>query len=201
MFKTILSLTSLALAAASAHGAILNLDLKGAGGWGLLPTNEVPATTGGTGGEIGDGIFYDTDTQILTLNFGWGSDYGFTDLSSEINNDVGGGLHIHGPATMEENAGIKVYLEEDGVSDNGSFVRNDGLSGSFYGTVVLDDNKEEDLLAGLYYINLHTLDNASGEIRGNIVNPAMIPEPGTYAALAGIGALGLVGFLRRRRRA
>ena len=54
----------------------------------------------------------------------------------------------------------------------------------------------DDLLAGLWYINIHTSVFPSGEIRGQILR---VPEPGTLV-LFGIGSLGLVGFAVRRRR-
>ncbi len=41
----------------------------------------------------------------------------------------------------------------------------------------------------------------AGEQRGFILAPTAVPEPSTYAALAGLAALALVGFRRRRRRA
>jgi hypothetical protein len=52
---------------------------------------------------------------------------------------------------------------------------------------------EAAILAGLSYINFHTVQFGGGEIRGQIV-----PEPGALALL-GIGALGLIPALRRRR--
>jgi len=50
------------------------------------------------------------------------------------------------------------------------------------------------LRAGTTYLNLHTLDSPSGEIRGDV--PSVIPEPGT-ALLMGLGLMGLVGGSRR----
>lgn len=50
------------------------------------------------------------------------------------------------------------------------------------------------ILGGLSYINFHTVQNGSGEIRGQIL---AVPEPETYALmLSGLAA----GFLARRRR-
>jgi hypothetical protein len=50
------------------------------------------------------------------------------------------------------------------------------------------------LLAGLGYLNFHTVEFLGGEIRGQIL---LVPEPGTFA-LIGV-ALGIWGFGRRRR--
>lgn len=52
------------------------------------------------------------------------------------------------------------------------------------------------ILAGLSYINFHTVQFAGGEIRGQII---AAPEPGTIALFA-LGGLPMAGaFLRRRR--
>lgn len=66
--------------------------------------------------------------------------------------------------------------------------------GTFGGTGVIPQDKIDDVLAGLSYLNVHSLQNLGGEVRGQIV-----PEPAT-ALLGGIGLAGL-GVLGRRRRA
>ncbi|NNC89861.1 MAG: CHRD domain-containing protein [Akkermansiaceae bacterium] len=54
---------------------------------------------------------------------------------------------------------------------------------------------ETNLLAGNWYVNIHTSSFTSGEIRGQVI-VALVPEPGTSAlALAAAGLL----FLRRKR--
>ena len=58
------------------------------------------------------------------------------------------------------------------------------------------------IAAGNAYVNLHTARFPGGEIRGQL--PAapggVIPEPGTFALLAGAGLLPLTGAVARRRR-
>jgi len=54
------------------------------------------------------------------------------------------------------------------------------------------------ILAGLSYINFHTVQFPGGEIRGQIL-PAQLPEPGTLALL-GLGLIGFLGFDRLRHR-
>jgi hypothetical protein len=54
-----------------------------------------------------------------------------------------------------------------------------------------DATQAADLLAGRYYINIHTANNGGGEIRCNLV----IPEPSSIALLS----IGILGFMRRWR--
>jgi hypothetical protein len=53
------------------------------------------------------------------------------------------------------------------------------------------------LQSQLAYVNVHTMLNPSGEIRGQLIPVTAIPEPGTYLML--LAGLGLLGFIARRR--
>src|SRR5688500_14565227 len=61
---------------------------------------------------------------------------------------------------------------------------------------VFTAQQETDFLAGNYYVNIHSQQFPGGEIRGQL-NPTVVPEPGTSAALI-IGG-GLLLGLRRRK--
>lgn len=169
------------------NAAIIPYDLTGTAGSGLRAGNEPGAITGGTGGEIGAGIFLDDATNILTLNVGWGSSQGFTDLSSLANNS-----HIHGPTAANNGSG---FTQTAGVLFTLTRSSSAVTGGSFNpNTVTLTAANVTDLNNGKFYINIHTVNNGGGELRGFIVP---VPEPST-AVLATVGVLGL---LARRRRA
>jgi hypothetical protein len=69
--------------------------------------------------------------------------------------------HIHGPAPKGKNAGVKQDL---------TGVLQKEKSGSFTDSVMVDGNnlKEDSLMSGFYYFNIHTKANPAGEIRGQI---------------------------------
>jgi hypothetical protein len=57
----------------------------------------------------------------------------------------------------------------------------------------------DDILAFRSYVNLHTVNFPSGELRGNLTASSVVPEPSTYALLA--SGLVMVGMVARRRKA
>jgi glucose/arabinose dehydrogenase/plastocyanin len=77
--------------------------------------------------------------------------------------------HIHGPAGLNEAAGVLVDLLP---VHNGPFSSN----GSFSGVVTLTPEQLAHLIDGRTYINVHTPNHPGGEIRGQIVpQTAAIP--------------------------
>ncbi len=77
--------------------------------------------------------------------------------------------HIHGPADADGTASPLIDLEPFHA---GPF----GISGSFSGTVTLDEHELAAIGGGLSYVNVHTDDHGAGEIRGQILpNPTAIP--------------------------
>ena len=170
---------------------IIPFDLQGTAGFGLLPGNENPATTGGSGGEIGAGITFDDVSLQLTINIGWGSGNGFTDLTG-----VATGGHIHGitdnpaPASFTENKPVLIALDTLGGWNPSA------TNGGFSGTVTLTAPQATALQEGRLYINIHTDAHGGGEIRGYLV----VPEPSSVALLifAGVG-ISLFGISRRKR--
>lgn len=65
--------------------------------------------------------------------------------------------HFHGPATTTANAGILVPISGAG-----------GQS-PLTGSASVNDQQVADILAGRWYINLHTPNYPGGEIRGQVV--------------------------------
>ncbi len=57
------------------------------------------------------------------------------------------------------------------------------------------------MLAGQSYLNIHTTNNPTGEIRGQLLSTAAVPGPIVGAGLPGLVAAccGLIAFARRRR--
>ncbi len=65
------------------------------------------------------------------------------------------GAHFHGPAIAGQNAAVVIPM-------TGS------LASPISGSVTLTPGQTTDLLAGKWYINLHTAANPNGEIRGQL---------------------------------
>jgi CHRD domain len=63
--------------------------------------------------------------------------------------------HFHGPAEPGKNGGVAVAIPNAGSSPA-------------EGSATLTDAQAADLLAGKYYINIHTAANPGGEIRGQV---------------------------------
>jgi hypothetical protein len=64
--------------------------------------------------------------------------------------------HFHGPAEPGKNAGPAVAIPNVGTSPA-------------EGSAVLTDAQAADLMAGKYYVNVHTAANPGGELRGQVV--------------------------------
>lgn len=65
--------------------------------------------------------------------------------------------HFHGPAAPGANAGVIIPIGMGSVPNPAT------------GSKVLTDDQIADLLAGKWYVNVHTKANPGGEIRGQVV--------------------------------
>src|SRR6266852_7774328 len=63
--------------------------------------------------------------------------------------------HFHGPAEPGKNAGVAVAIPN-------------ATSSPAEGSATLTDAQAADLMAGKYYVNIHTAANPGGELRGQV---------------------------------
>jgi hypothetical protein len=110
----------------------------------LQPSSEVPPRVS-KGHGILDATF-DTDTKILTYTAT------YDDLSGPVTM-----AHFHGPAPVGQNAKVQVPVEKN------------ALASPMKGQATLTDQQVADLLAGQWYFNIHTQENPTGEIRGQVM--------------------------------
>jgi CHRD domain len=120
----------------------------------------------------------------------------YDDVSNLLSWDIGfSGLlagttvaHFHGPALPGVSAGVQV-----GIPLGSSLGQT---SGTLLGSATITDTQETQLLANLWYINIHTSLYPGGEIRGQV---EVVPVPAALW-LFGSGLLAVLGLVKRRRR-
>src|SRR6202140_619737 len=108
----------------------------------LDSASEVPANT--SAGKGTADIDFDAATKKLT----WKVTY--SGLSGPAT-----AAHFHGPAEAGKNAGVALAIPNAGTSPA-------------EGSATLTDAQAADLMAGKYYVNIHTAANPGGEIRGQL---------------------------------
>ncbi|MES2876974.1 MAG: CHRD domain-containing protein [Pseudomonadota bacterium] len=112
----------------------------------LSGASEVPPTTSAATGTLEAKLDKDTNTLSWTVTY--------AGLSSPLTAG-----HFHGPAMPGQNAGVVVPL-------------GGNLTSPIKGQATLTAAQTADLMAGMWYVNLHTDTNPNGEIRGQVnVNP------------------------------
>lgn len=110
----------------------------------LKGTSEVPPNQSKGTGSVA--LSYDDAGKTLS----WKGSY--SGLTGPVT-----GAHFHGPAAAGKNARIAVGITLGNTP------------GSFEGSATLSDAQAADLMAGRWYVNLHTAANPAGEIRGQVV--------------------------------
>lgn len=126
----------------------------------MSSAQEVPAVNSSALGTLD--VSYSKKTKLLNYKVTWS---GLTDSVLL--------MHIHGLAPVGFSAGV---VQNIVTASNGIFPQKTSgkftyfKSGTLSGTLLADGNivKEEDLLNGMYYVNIHTNTFPGGEIRGQI---------------------------------
>jgi hypothetical protein len=115
----------------------------------LSGANEVPAVTTSATGTV----TAELDGNELKV------DGTFSGLSSDLAPVAGSAAHVH-KAAKGANGGILFNLNVTPGSD--------GRSGSFTATATLSDADKDAFRDGLLYVNIHTVNNAGGELRAQL---------------------------------
>jgi len=104
-----------------------------------IPPVESPGTATAT-------VWFDKDTGMVTWDVYWSG------LSGDPT-----AAHFHGPASKYNKAGVQVDLG------------GNGFVSPFRGSAPLTAEQAEQLLAGRWYVNIHTAAHPDGEIRGQVL--------------------------------
>jgi hypothetical protein len=106
-----------------------------------------PVTTSATGTAD---LTYDPSTRVLTWNVSYSGLSGPATMA-----------HIHGPAAAGKNAPPVIWLSEKGAP----------VGNPITGQATLTPEQAQQMMAGDWYINVHTQAHADGEIRGQVLPP------------------------------
>jgi hypothetical protein len=109
----------------------------------LSGTNEVPPVQSAGGGSAA--VKFDTESRKLS----W--EVQVQGLGTPIS-----AAHFHGPSGASGNAGVMVPIAKSGDKS------------PFAGSATLTPEQAVDLLAGRWYVNIHTPAHPPGELRGQV---------------------------------
>jgi hypothetical protein len=143
--RKLLALTALALVGALVRPAVaapMSFEVPLTG-----DTQVPPVKTAGHGSAA---LTYDPDSRALT----WSVTY--ADLSGPVSM-----AHFHGPAAAGKNGPVVIWLTKRGAA----------APSPITGQATLTQAEAEQFAAGQWYINVHTKDHPSGEIRGQVMPP------------------------------
>ncbi|MDQ2804811.1 MAG: CHRD domain-containing protein [Pseudomonadota bacterium] len=109
----------------------------------VTPNAEVPPTTSKGSGEAAATL--DTTTHQLTY------DVTFQGFASPVT-----AAHFHGPAAAQKNAKVQVPLGNNPKSP-------------LHGSATLTAAQQQQLMAGEWYVNVHSVNHPAGAIRGQMI--------------------------------
>ena len=140
--NTIQKLSMVAVLWALASGVALadTVELKAD----LEPSSEVPPRVSHGHGALN--ATFDTSTKTLK----WTATY--ESLSGPVTM-----AHFHGPAPVGQNAKVQVPIDKN------------ALATPIKGSATLTEQQVTDLMGGQWYFNVHTAQNPTGEIRGQVL--------------------------------
>jgi len=173
-----LSTLALSLVTVTANAAVVEFAAT------LTPGQEVGtvvlngSTPSGTAGLV-----LNTDS----LNFSW-----VISFQGLTGNAIA--AHFHN-AAVGVDGGVVVDIEAEDL-----FGGTDGIgqiAGSFSGGTTLSQALADELLAGRFYINIHTGNNPGGEIRSQVLSGTFNPVPLPAAVWLMLPALGALALRRR----
>lgn len=165
----------------AAHATVYQFNASLAG------SNEsTPNAAVGTGVAT---LFYNDFNTLATAD----DTYNFA-LSAFNLTGTATGYHIHAAAPAGANAGVVVNLA---LPPFLGFISGGSLLVGGNGVAAPNASFLSNLQASLAYVNVHTAAFGNGEIRGQLIQVAVVPEPSTYAML-GAGLL-MIGAIARRR--
>ncbi len=156
--------------ASAAARVVLRAHLSGA--------NEVPAlASGGSGVVQAEAI---GDSLLLTG--------AFTGLESQVNTDIAGGAHIHiAPAGSNGGVAFPLNLTLDAGQRGGFFpAENNGFA--------LNGELVEAAIERRLYVNIHSLENGNGELRGQLLPEAQLVLTGILSGVHEVPALASPAF-------
>jgi hypothetical protein len=110
----------------------------------LEPSSEVPPRVSHGHGMLN--ASFDTSTKTLQWNVTYEGLSGPATMA-----------HFHGPAPVGQNAKVQVPIDKS------------ALPSPIKGSATLTEQQVTDLMAGQWYFNVHTAQNPSGEIRGQVL--------------------------------
>jgi Cu/Zn superoxide dismutase len=109
----------------------------------LSASSEVPATNSAGAGKAN--VTIDTNSDKISWTIA------YSGLSGAVT-----GAHFHGPAEAGANASVAIPITGDMLSP-------------MKGEATITNEQKTQLLAGKWYVNLHTAVNPDGEIRGQVI--------------------------------